>query len=368
MQVDDIGEDIAGDIRATMAELKGEPAPVVETPSAEVSAEPVAETPPVETREDGRDEKGRFKAKEQQAEAIVDTKSTPQQGAVAAATGTEPVAPPAKWEPQAKADFMALPPQAQKQVLAMVEAADKANADWQPKAQTYAMIEQVIAPQREAWARAGMSEAQALAGLVQAQQMLDQNPISGLVQIARSYGLTREDWLAAAGVGPEQGDDAAAQTPATDPRLNALAQQVQTLTQTLTQRHQAEQQQAQQTIQQQIDEFARDPKHIYFENVKPLMAALMKSGQAQDLATAYGMATRAHPEVSKLVLAQETASKAAADKAALAEKKKASVSVVGSPGQRGQVVNNHDAPAGSNLSHADEIRAAARKALTELRT
>ena len=258
---EDPNDDIAGDIRAAMATLKDEApatAAEIETPVVEATSEPVAE------RDDGRDDKGRFKAKDQPTQAAAEpvSKTASVQGAEAAATGTEPVAPPAKWDPEAKAAFMAAPREVQKQLLAHAEATEKANADWQPKAQTFAMIEQVIAPQREAWARSGMTEAQAIAGLVQAQQMLDQDPISGLVQIAKSYGLTRADWLAAAGIGPEGETEPAA--PVQDPRYDALMQEVRSLKGTLTQAEQSKQQQAQADIQKMIDEFARDPKHLYF--------------------------------------------------------------------------------------------------------
>lgn len=357
---EDPNDDIAGDIRAAMATLKDEApatAAEIETPVVEATSEPVAE------RDDGRDDKGRFKAKDQPTQAAAEpvSKTASVQGAEAAATGTEPVAPPAKWDPEAKAAFMAAPREVQKQLLAHADATEKANADWQPKAQTFAMIEQVIAPQREAWARSGMTEAQAIAGLVQAQQMLDQDPISGLVQIAKSYGLTRADWLAAAGIGPEGETEPAA--PVQDPRYDALMQEVRSLKGTLTQAEQSKQQQAQADIQKTIDEFARDPKHLYFENVKPLMGALLKSGQAPDLSAAYQMACRADPRISALVSASESKAKAEADKAAIAAKKAAGGSVTGSPGERGKAI----ATAEPN-NQPDDIRGDVRRTLAELRT
>ena len=39
------------------------------------------------------------------------------------------------------------------------------------------------------------------------------------------------------------------------------------------------------------------PKHLYFENVRPLMSAFFANGQAKDLEQAYDMACFANPEV-----------------------------------------------------------------------
>src|SRR5690606_34903978 len=69
----------------------------------------------------------------------------------------------------------------------------------------------------------------------------------------------------------------------------------------------AEDQATRQQTMSQIDAFrgATNPdgslKHLYFDNVRPLMATLMQSGQATTLEDAYEIAIHAHPEVRKLL-------------------------------------------------------------------
>ena len=47
------------------------------------------------------------------------------------------------------------------------------------------------------------------------------------------------------------------------------------------------------------------PKHLYFENVRPLMSAFFANGQAKDLEQAYEMACWANPEVRAALQAEQ---------------------------------------------------------------
>jgi hypothetical protein len=80
-------------------------------------------------------------------------------------------------------------------------------------------------------------------------------------------------------------------------------QRIQSWEQSQQTAQQQQQQQMQQETMSQIEAFqnatAEDgsPKHVYFENVRPLMSSYFASGQAQTLDQAYEMACWANPEV-----------------------------------------------------------------------
>lgn len=80
-------------------------------------------------------------------------------------------------------------------------------------------------------------------------------------------------------------------------------QRIQTWEQSQQTAQQQREQQMQQETMSQIEAFqnatAEDgsPKHVYFENVRPLMSSYFASGQAQNLEQAYEMACWANPEV-----------------------------------------------------------------------
>lgn len=89
-----------------------------------------------------------------------------------------------------------------------------------------------------------------------------------------------------------------------DPQLQTLQQQVaqqqQMLHGILSGQQQAEQHANAQhfaAARSVIDQFAADPKNLYFSNVSHLMLPLLASQTASSLQEAYDMACRAHPEV-----------------------------------------------------------------------
>jgi hypothetical protein len=66
------------------------------------------------------------------------------------------------------------------------------------------------------------------------------------------------------------------------------------------------QQQEDANLQQIISTFAADPKNAHYTRVKPVMAALLSSGQAKDMQDAYDQACYANPEIRSTLLAQQT--------------------------------------------------------------
>jgi hypothetical protein len=84
-------------------------------------------------------------------------------------------------------------------------------------------------------------------------------------------------------------------------------------------------------IQSEVSAFAANPANKHFEQVKPMMAPLLASGQAKDMQEAYDMACYANPAIRSTLLAEQNSALEAKRKAELKAKKQASASVTGSP-------------------------------------
>lgn len=125
------------------------------------------------------------------------------------------------------------------------------------------------------------------------------------------------------------------QVPQVDPNVAALTQQMQSLQQQI--QHQAAQRTNAESAQVTgtISEFAADPKHEHFEDVRVQMGVLIESGAAQTLDEAYEQACWANPTIrAKLIESQakEAEAKRAADERKRVEAAKAAaVSVKGAP-------------------------------------
>lgn len=123
-------------------------------------------------------------------------------------------------------------------------------------------------------------------------------------------------------------------------QLSALQQELQSLRQQVVKQPELiKQQQEQASLQAVIEAFAADPKNTHYARVKPVMAALLSSGQAKDMQDAYDKACYADPDIrSERLAADQKAidAKRIADAKAKAEKaRNASVSVKGSSSLNG---------------------------------
>ncbi len=334
-------DDIGADIAAAFAEHNGnipeprEPAPVEVAP---VEVQELAES----TR--ARDESGKFAKALEVAQD--DTNST------AAPVEAEPVStdirPPNSWKAEAKAIFNDLPPLAREEIARRELDMQRGAQQLQQRLATYAPLDEILAPRQERLALAGQTNATYIRSLVAADDMLS-NPATAqqaMAQLAQMYGI------------PYGQGQASAPQSQQDPALQTVFQKIQTLEQQLQAREQAEQEATQQTYQAQIQAFQADPKNLYFEDVKPQMAVLLNSGEAQTLQEAYEQACWMKPNIRALVQAdQKKAEQAAATEAARARTeaaRKAGGSVVGSSGMGASV----KAPVNQNNSIEDDVRLA----------
>lgn len=139
-----------------------------------------------------------------------------------------------------------------------------------------------------------------------------------------------------------------------DPTIQQLQQQIAHLSQVANPdniQRQLQERLESAKIESEIDAFAADTKNAHFNNVKPQMAVLLDSGQAKSLQEAYDMACWANPTIRSTLMNNISADEQAKRKSEIEAKKKAAVSVTGSPGVN---VPNTGSP---DRTLRDELRA-----------
>lgn len=317
-------------------------APAADAP-APAEAPPPAAAPAAKTDAAGRvhGEGGKFVAKSGDPAQ----QSTPDQPAAASAEAPEPIRPPASWSATAKAQFAALDPLIQQEVLKRERDMDSGLAERAGKLKSYEPLDQVIEPYRAKMAMAGVEPHQAIQRLLAAQDVLDKNPLQGLLYLAQQYGVHPQVLAQALGQAPQR--------QALPPEFQAIQTELSTLKQTLTQREQAEAANKNQAIQSQIAAFRSDPANVYFDNVQNEMGALITAGQARDLGEAYTKACWANDEIRPLLIADQRKQEVAAANQRAKTARQAAGSVTGAPGA-GQI----STAANANASIEDDVRAA----------
>lgn len=331
---------LADDIRNAMKEtaaVEAEPTPVVEA-----TPEPDAVEPAAEEKTANRGPDGKFVAKSEEK-----AQDTPDQPSQAEPEPAEKLAirVPSSWSVEAKAKFETLDPAVRQAIAKREEEIDKGLRRKSEELKRYEPLEALIAPRRDQWSLQGMDEVKAIQTLFAAQDLLEKDPVRGLTLLAQSYGVNL-----ASVTGQPSAQPGAGTTGQPQAQPDPVAAELQTLKAELNALKQGREQEVQQTYQAQIEAFANDPAHPYFENVKPQMAALLKTGQVANLDEAYDRAIWADPAIRPLLLAQQATPKTDQVRAHAEKARAASVSVTGSPGVA--------PPLASNGSIADDIRMA----------
>lgn len=107
-------------------------------------------------------------------------------------------------------------------------------------------------------------------------------------------------------------------------------------------------------IKHDVEAFASDSANVHFQTVRPLMVAMLNSGQAGNLKEAYDMACMANPTIRSTLLAAQSAEQQAKRKQEMEAKKRAASSIAGSPA----VPSNSKATNNPQSSVEDDLRAA----------
>lgn len=226
-------------------------------------------------------------------------------------------AAPSSWKPDVAAKWAELPAEIKAEVNRREAEYHKGIEQYKPYAQLGQEYERVLTPNMDMIRQQGVQPAQALEYLFNAHRTLtygtpDQKR-DAIARIARDCQIDLQGIAPAAPV---------------DPQVQQLMQQNQQL-----QRFQHETvQQQNQFVLNQIQEFAQAPGHEHFETVKQDMSAMLQSGIAQDLQTAYDKAVWARPDLRQSLVEKERteAEKRAAETARRSKAKSAAGSVKGS--------------------------------------
>lgn len=241
---------------------------------------------------------------------------------------TPPIDPPQSWPAEMKERFSALPPEF-RDIATFAAQRDKEQGDAisrmgeevhavKEQLTQYEPLGKVIEAYKDEFDRRGIHPAQAFSSLIQAQRMLDQNPLGGLVQLGRSYGIDLLPMLQHHGVQvqqPQQGR----QQQQVDPKVAALESQLEEIKGKMTAQERLVQEAEEQRLHQMITEFAKDKP--YFEEAKPVMATFLQAGHAKTLDEAYDMAVNAMPSVRERI--RQEARRAEAAKREAEQKAKA---------------------------------------------
>jgi hypothetical protein len=236
-----------------------------------------------------------------------------------------PLEAPQHWSARDKERFKNMTREAQDYVL---ERDKSMTADYTRKTQEVAQIRQameplaqVLAPVRNVLRQSGISEAEYVARLMRADQMLQQNPHGAIQELARNAGIDLEAL-----------EQTAEQIPQADPRVNALQQQVQQLQGYLENNEERAAQERHAGLHNQIEMFANETdkdgnlKHPHFGNLRKTMGNLIQAGVSVDLNDAYNKALRLDETMYQQSLeAERTKVKSAEDsrrKEAVAKAKK----------------------------------------------
>ena len=259
--------------------------------------------------------------------------------AAPAAADDEPDAPapsplehwPAEW----RGRFEGLPEGAKPYVLDLHKSLEQAHsrrsealALREKRENGLAEIDAVIAPHREQLRLKGMSEAQAVERLLAAQAILERDPATGIAWLARSYGIAPPSPAAL-----PPGDSGASRLGAIEAGQAALMEAFRQ--QAAGPRDAASLQAMEAKLAARVAgaNGAGKARFPHFEAVRPQVAALMQSGAAESLESAYEQALWANPTLRAEALAARDATEAekreAARKAEVAKARRAGRTVQG---------------------------------------
>lgn len=255
-----------------------------------------------------RDDRGRFANKntEPEGEKPEGEVSAEQQTNEAKPDESQPLEPHPRWSADLKAQFASWPRNAQEAFLARhneVEAnytrKTQEIADFRKSAEPLVQAVQPFGEYLNSVAQnLGKSPPALVQELLKTEYALrmgtPEQKANALAAIASEYGI---NLAALSGSSPD------GQTYQPDPFVNQLYQTMPAVQHELAEIRQFKAQLEQERLAQEVESFrsAKDatgqPAHPYFEDVRPQIAALLQSGQAQSLADAYAMATQPFEKV-----------------------------------------------------------------------
>ena len=260
---------------------------------------------------------------------------------------------PASWSKEGRELFTGADPKLREYIMQrdrqQQEGVAKLKHEYEGKAKFAEEMWGEIAPYQQLIESEGGTPAGAVRELLQTAALMrqgtPQQKAQALYQIARQFNV------------PLSGEQP--ETPS-DPRYDALQQELQSVRNEFGQFRQSAADQQTQALQAEVDAFKAE--HPHFEAVRATMGRLIQSGEAEGLKDAYEKAVWLNPDIRESTLSEQEAAKEAERKAQERERtekaKKAAGSVTGAPGLAG----NPSRPAPKS------IRGALEQAFEEART
>jgi len=272
-------ETVAETLAKTLQGFEGEA-----EPEAETEADTLPEPPEPDEADDEPDEASDDDEAEDEEEP-------------AEAAELEALPAPNHWPKDFAAKFEALDAPAQHMFM---ERYKDLEGDYTKKTQAISQyrkrqeaFDEIMAPFKSQFERAGMDDVGAVRQLLAAHDYLRKDPQNAIAWLANQYGVDTS----------AIGNDPAAEDEFADPQIKALQQQVAQLTGFIQNQETQQQSIEQASTQSFIDQFAAEtdangnPAHPHFETVRSVMGSLISSGNATDLKSAYDMAVYANPEL-----------------------------------------------------------------------
>ncbi|PXW28252.1 hypothetical protein [Paraburkholderia caballeronis] len=245
-----------------------------------------------------------------------------------AATATDPAKakPPASWKATEQAHWEKIPPEAQAVIARREEEVHSAITRLGADASVGRKFAEAVTPYLPTIRAEGGEPIAAVRDLLQTAYVLRAGDAEQRVALFRQLAQQFRVDLNQVAQGQQQ----------VDPQVQSLQQQLARVNGFLATQQQQQHQQTQGVLHNHIAAFAADPGHEFFEQVRPVMASLLNGGVAKDLQEAYDMACNANPDVRSTLLTRQQASdeakRAAEAKAKADAKRRAGVSISGSPG------------------------------------
>lgn len=211
-------------------------------------------------------------------------------------------------------------------------------------------IRDVVAPYMPMLNARGMDVPTAVAGLLNAQYQLENNPKQAIVNIAKAFGVDLAEIAGQPG-----------ETQKIDPQIKALQDQIAAINNTFRNASEQQLNETRQKTQSEVSEFAE--KNQYFDEVADDMIPFLKAGKS--LQEAYDKAVWANPvtrakESAKLQQEQQAESQRKALEAAEAAKKAAAANIRSRDTRR--------APTEPNRATMRNLDAVMRESMKELKT
>ena len=279
--------------------------------TAPVETAPV-EAAPVEKAEKTRDDQGKFAAKPAEEAPITEKPAIaepikPETGQEVAPDTKSLVTPPATWSAAAKSIYGTLPETARKEIAKREQDYARGIQQHAEAAKGYQNMMREFQPY-EAMIRSenGTPEGAIRDLLKTSYQLRTGTPQERgqlVMQIAQRFGADLTQFTGQQAKPEGQPEFMPQMQQYVQQLVNPHLERIQAFEQSQQTAQQRQAEQLQTETMSQIEAFqsatAEDgsPKHVYFENVRPLMSSYFASGQAQTLDQAYEMACWANPEV-----------------------------------------------------------------------